>query len=276
MVLSSLSIILSLTQFTLGTVDAIRDSPSAMSVLRILDFVASTWFTLEFILRLLFCPGFGSFIRNPMNWIDVLAVVPFYLSFFDIHGWTTWLVIMKSLRIFRVFYLSFSFQILLRTLVSSKNELFLFFVSLTIPIIFFSSLIYFAEKDDNKEMFPNIPESFWWAVVTVTTLGYGDVYPVTKLGKFIGGLCAIFGIIIVALPVSVIGSSFSYYYMQARTRVQQPRRTPKAHALTHIPTNSVFRRQLSRRRGGSSSQYVTAESRSNKKKNSLQRRLNGK
>ena len=246
-----------------------------MKVLRILDIAASVWFTLEFVLRFIFCPGRGRFIRNPMNWIDFLAVVPFYLSFFNIRKWTTWLVIMKSLRIFRVLHLSFSFQVLLWTLGSCKNELLLFFVSSTIPIVFFSSLIYFAEKEDNREMFPNIPESFWWAIVTVTTLGYGDVYPITKLGKVIGGLCAMSGVIILALPVSVIGNSFSYYYMQARTRVQQPRRAPKAHALTHIPTNSVFIGQLSRRRGGGAMTPVVTATKSNKK-GSLKKRIRGK
>ena len=273
--LSSVFIILSLTQFTLGTVDSIRNNQSTMSVLRILDIAASVWFTLEFVLRFLFCPERGHFLRNPMNWIDFLAVVPFYLSFFNIGKWTTWLVVMKSLRIFRLLHLSFSFQVLLWTLGSCKSELFLFFVSSAIPIVFFSSLIYFAEKEDNREMFPNIPESFWWAVVTVTTLGYGDVYPVTKLGKVIGGLCAMSGAIILALPVSVIGSSFSYYYTQARTRVQQPRRVPKAHALTHIPTNSVFMRQLSRRRGGRARQPILTAAKSNKK-TSLRRRKHGK
>lgn len=243
----------SVTQFCLGTVTSIKEHPTPVRILRTLDFVTSIWFTVEFLLRLIFCPEFKSFARNPMNWIDLLAVLPFYLSLYHVHTRTSWLVVMRTLRIFRIFSLSFSFQILFHTLMSSKNELLLVFISLIVPIILFSSMIYFAENETNKEMFPSIPESFWWAIVTVTTLGYGDVVPVTKLGKIIGAMCAICGVIIIALPVSVIGSNFSYFYMQARTRIQQPRRSTKMPTLAHVPANLMYKR-LPRRRSGSGSE----------------------
>lgn len=185
--------------------------------------------------------------------MDLLAVLPFYLSLYHIGTRTSWLVVMRTLRIFRIFSLSFSFQILFHTLISSKNELFLVFFSLIVPIILFSSMIYFAENENNEEMFPSIPESFWWAIVTVTTLGYGDVVPVTKVGKVIGAMCAICGVIIIALPVSVIGSNFSYFYMQARTRIQQPRRSTKMAPLSQVPANLMYKR-LPRRRSGSGSE----------------------
>jgi hypothetical protein len=108
-------------------------------------------------------------------------------------------------------------------------------------------MIYFAEKDDNTTNFQSIPESFWWAIITVTTVGYGDVCPVTKLGKVVGALCAICGVVIVALPVSVIGSNFSYYYIQARTRVQQPRRAKTQSAVSRVPVNVMHRHFPSRR-----------------------------
>lgn len=251
--MTSLFILVSVTQFCLGTVTSIRENTTLMRILRTLDAVTSIWFTVEFCLRLTFCPNFKTFVKNPMNWIDLLAVLPFYLSLYHVGTRTSWLVVMRTLRIFRIFSLSFSFQILFHTLISSKNELFLVFLSLIVPIILFSSMIYFAENEDNKEMFPSIPESFWWAIVTVTTLGYGDVVPVTKVGKIIGAMCAICGVIIIALPVSVIGSNFSYFYMQARTRIQQPRRSTKMPALSHVPANLMYKR-LPRRRSGSASE----------------------
>ena len=251
--LTSLFILISVTQFCLSTVTSIKEHPTTMRILRTLDFVTSLWFTVEFLLRLTFCPEFKSFTRNPMNWIDLLAVLPFYLSLYDLGTRTSWLVVMRTLRIFRIFSLSFSFQILFHTLMSSKNELFLVFISLSVPIILFSSMIYFAENEANREMFPSIPESFWWAIVTVTTLGYGDVVPVTKVGKIIGAMCAICGVIIIALPVSVIGSNFSYFYMQARTRIQQPRRSTKMPTLAQVPANLRYKR-FARRRSGSASE----------------------
>lgn len=251
---------ISVTQFCLSTVTTIKEHPTTMHVLRTLDFVTSIWFTVEFLLRLIFCPDLKNFARNPMNWIDVLAVLPFYLSLYRIGTpRTSWLVVMRTLRILRIFSLSFSFQILFHTLMSSKNELLLVFISLIVPIILFSSMIYFAENEVNQEMFPSIPESFWWAIVTVTTLGYGDVVPVTKLGKIIGSLCAISGVIIIAIPVSVIGSNFSYFYMQARTRIQQPRRSTKMPTLAPVSANLLYKR-FARRRSGSSNSSVNGRS----------------
>ena len=240
----------SVTQFCLGTMATVKEHKTTIKVLRTLDTMTSIWFTAEFLLRLIFCPDLKSFARNPMNLIDLLAVLPFYLSLYHVTTRTSWLVVMRTLRIFRIFSLSFSFQVLFHTLMSSKNELLLVFISLIVPIILFSSMIYFAENETNSEKFPSIPESFWWAIVTVTTLGYGDVVPVTKVGKIIGAMCAICGVIIIALPVSVIGSNFSYFYMQARTRIQQPRRSTKMPTLSHVPANLMYKR-LARRRSGS-------------------------
>lgn len=239
----------SVTQFCLGTMASVTEHKTAIKVLRTLDTVTSIWFTAEFLLRLIFCPDLKSFARNPVNLVDLLAVLPFYLSLYHVTTRTSWLVVMRTLRIFRIFSLSFSFQVLFHTLMSSKNELLLVFISLIVPIILFSSMIYFAENETNSEKFPSIPESFWWAIVTVTTLGYGDVVPVTKVGKIIGAMCAICGVIIIALPVSVIGSNFSYFYMQARTRIQQPRRSTKMPTLSHVPANLMYKR-LARRHSG--------------------------
>ncbi|KAK3733950.1 hypothetical protein QZH41_010765, partial [Actinostola sp. cb2023] len=242
-----LFILVSVTQFCLATVPSIRQDQSAMKILRLMDTITSIWFTIEFVLRLAFCPKFTSFIKNPMNWVDFMAIVPFYFRMVNLEDKISWLILMRTLRIFKVFSLSFSFQILFRSLISSKNELFLVFISLLVPIILFSSMIYFAEKDDNHKHFQSIPESFWWAIITITTVGYGDVYPITKLGKVIGALCAICGVVIVALPVSVIGSNFSYYYIQARTRVQQPKRTNSEAPVSRVPANIMHRHFTSRR-----------------------------
>ena len=77
-------------------------------------------------------------------------------------------------------------------------------------------------------MFRSIPESFWWAIVTMTTVGYGDVVPKSGYGKIVGAMCACSGVLIVALPVSVIGSNFTLYYSYAQARMRLPKRRSPA------------------------------------------------
>merc|ERR1712183_274366 len=98
------------------------------------------------------------------------------------------------------------------TLQASFSELCMLAFFLLFGIIVFSSALFYAENDDNPDVFPSIPETFWYTLVTMTTVGYGDKVPVTTLGMVVGGICACSGVLMVAMVVPVIVTNFERYY----------------------------------------------------------------
>lgn len=217
--------------FCLESVPYFEDKASPQfRALYIIDIICVSWFTLEFVIRLIFCPRKLQFFKKPMNWIDFGAIVPFYLDLFISESNIKTIVVLRVVRLIRVFRIfklsrhSYGLQILGHTLRSSCSELFLLAFFLSIGVVIFSSIIYYAEKDIPSTKFTTIPASFWWAVVTMTTLGYGDMTPESWEGKIVGSLCAISGVLMIALPVPVIVSNFSLYYSHAKARLKLPKR----------------------------------------------------
>ncbi|KAK2825575.1 hypothetical protein Q7C36_019502 [Tachysurus vachellii] len=193
----------------------------------IIETACIIWFVFEINVRFLVCPSKRKFFNNIMNVIDLISVIPYFVTLItelaavtdsNSGGQSMSLAILRIIRLVRVFRIfklsrhSKGLQILGQTLKASMRELGLLIFFLFIGVILFSSAIYFVEVDDPNTQFSSIPDGFWWAVVTMTTVGYGDMCPITLGGKIVGTLCAIAGVLTIALPVPVIVSNFNYFY----------------------------------------------------------------
>ncbi|KKO45367.1 Ion transport protein [Arsukibacterium ikkense] len=148
------------------------------------------------------------YIRSPLAIIDLLAILPFYLGFF-IQTDLRYLRVFRLLRVFKLSRYSRAMQLLLNVFKEERYSLFAAFSVLFIIMLVAACAMYTLEKDIQPEHFSSIPQAMWWSLVTLTTVGYGDVTPVTGLGRLFGGLITIVGIGMVALPAGILASGFS-------------------------------------------------------------------
>jgi voltage-gated potassium channel len=140
----------------------------------------------------------------------LLAILPFYLLLlFPDVALVESTDLFRLLRLLKLIRYSEALQTILRVIKIKKDELIMTLVTVFILLIFASSVMFFAEREAQPEAFPSIPAAMWWGVVTLTTVGYGDIYPVTAIGKLFGAILAFIGIGLFALPAGIIASGFS-------------------------------------------------------------------
>lgn len=186
-----------------------------------LDTACVCIFTFEYLARFYAAPNRFKFARSIMSVIDVVAILPFYISLIivkneELSGAFVTLRVFRVFRIFKFSRHSQGLRILGYTLKSCVSELGFMLFSLSMAIIIFATVMYYAEKNVEDSKFTSIPSAFWYTIVTMTTLGYGDMVPKTPAGKIVGGICSLSGVLVIALPVPVIVSNFSRIYHQSQ------------------------------------------------------------
>ena len=210
-------IILSLITLILETEKHIIDN--YYNVLYIIETTIVIIFSIEYILRLFTCTsskkfngkyGIIKYIFSPMGLIDIIAILPFYLTFMSNNLLFLRIIrILRILRLFKSFQYSKSLDKILMIFEKRKDDILASLMILICLLTITSVGIYYAETEAQPEKFSSILSSMWWSVATLTTVGYGDIYPITTLGKFFGSLSAIFGVGLFAIPTAILASGFS-------------------------------------------------------------------
>ncbi len=176
-------------------------------------------FTLEYVLRVWSCtsdrryrhPSWGrlKWASSPLGLVDLMAILPWYmfLLFPDI-ATAALTLLFRLLRLFKLFRYSESFQTLGMAVRRKRDELTAVLFVVLVFILIVSSLMYVVESGAQPEVFSSIPAAMWWGVITLTTVGYGDTYPITVAGKLLAGVMAVLGVGFIALPAGILASGF--------------------------------------------------------------------
>ena len=216
-----------MTLIALSIVSIVLESFTALylkyySVFRTFEIVTVAVFTAEYILRIwtadLLYPEakhpWLNYIFSMIAVIDLLAILPFYLPFISAD-----LRFLRMMRLFRLFRLLLVFklgryfdalQIIVKVIRTSGPQLVMSVVICFFVMLFSAIVMYTVENPVQPQQFPNIVSSLWWALCTLTTVGYGDVYPVTAVGKFFASLISLLGIGIIAIPTGIIAAGFDH------------------------------------------------------------------
>ena len=188
-------------------IDSIRGlSPSLRKFLDISEIMVSVLFSIEYLYRIVKAKKKVSYIISFFGLIDMISILPFYLGFFHLEAGS--FLIIRAFRIFRVFRI-FKLakflgeeSVLKSTLKRSLPKITVFLVFVLIIIILFGSLMYLVEGEENG--FTSIPKSIYWAIVTMTTVGYGDIAPQTVFGQFLASVIMLLGYGIIAVPTGLV------------------------------------------------------------------------
>jgi voltage-gated potassium channel len=209
----------------LSVIAAILDSVRGIQVryheiLFVLEWMFTILFTLEYLLRLYSTGSIRKYALSFYGLVDLFSILPTYLTL--LHPEASYLIIIRVLRVMRIFrilklmrYIEDA-NLLVRSLYNARRKILIFLVSVMSLNIVFGSVMFVVEGPDNG--FDDIPSSIYWSIVTVTTVGYGDIAPQSELGRFIAALAMLTGYAIIAVPTGIVSSELVHEYAQERRK----------------------------------------------------------
>lgn len=192
------------------------------------------FFTLEYILRVYSIvenpkykdpiAGRWRYMKSSLAIIDLLAFFPFYLTFFADLRFLRIFRLMALFRVFKIARYLYALNIFKMVLKDRKEQLILSFFFILFVLVIISFVMFYTEHDAQPDKFSSIPSTMWWGIATLTTVGYGDIVPITPLGKFLGGFFAIAGVGLLALPAGILSSGF--FEMLHKSTTKESRKCP--------------------------------------------------
>jgi len=205
--------------------DLSHDKKITVMAIKDIEIFCITYFSLELIARFFFSPIKCLFIKNLLNVIDLISILPFFLTMLlttDNHGASVSIYFLRAIRLVRVFRIfklsrhSNEMKVLGIAVKDSARELGVLLFFILLGVLLFSSAMYYAENAPIGSDLDSIPGAFWWSIVTMTTVGYGDVAPKSTAGRMVGAICAMTGILVIAMPIPIIVNNFTRHYQRLK------------------------------------------------------------
>jgi len=223
-------ILLNLIAIALDSVSEVRINYK--TTLENIEHLTMILFSFEYVLRLIAARhtdeyktgGLLGYLTSRSHLIDFVALVPYYVSFFGFNS--SFLRGLRLLRVFKLLHMNklSKFDDLLKKIFSERKEEFLFLFAFTLVVLtVVSFLVYHFEHAAQPEVFTSIPETIWWSIVTLATVGYGDMYPITAIGKFLTSVFILLGVAFIAIPSAILASSFVEEFEKKREEDKRAR-----------------------------------------------------
>jgi len=181
-----------------------------------LEWMFTIFFTIEYFTRIYTVHSPKKYITSFFGIIDLVSILPTYLTIF-FTGTSSLMVVraLRLLRVFRIFKLGnflFEGQVILKALKESRDKILVFMFFISVMVVIFGTIIYFVETispSGNKDSFTSVPTSIYWAIVTLSTVGYGDIYPTSPLGQFLSSILMILAYAVIAVPTGIVTAEFT-------------------------------------------------------------------